>query len=161
MYDELDNCETRLLVSGTFGQYVPQRFVSLYNAEVWGVSAAAIQVLLAGPEHEMYWEVWADEVLNFAQSTDEDGTTWFLAQTPEGDVFACRRLAAMSPEQYASEGGARCPICRSQDIEGGSVDILAGAACQEIGCNNCDATWVDIYRLVNYEELDTHNNEGT
>lgn len=160
MYDELDKCETQLLVDGAHGQYVPKIFAERYLASDWSISDEARQVLLAGPEHDLYWEVWAEEVLDFASRTDLGGKTWFLAQTPDGDLFACHRLAAMTPEQYVSEGGARCPNCRSQDLEGGSVDILDGAACQQVGCNDCDATWIDTYRLDKYEELDIPDNEG-
>jgi transcription elongation factor Elf1 len=40
-----------------------------------------------------------------------------------------------------------CIICDSDNIEGGSVDVDAGGATQEITCNNCGAYWHDLYVL--------------
>jgi len=57
----------------------------------------------------------------------------------------------MTNEEYVNSGGCCCPFCRSQDIEGGSVDVDAGGASQECWCKACDRSWVDSYVLANYE----------
>lgn len=57
----------------------------------------------------------------------------------------------MTTEQYVETGGTRCPFCGSQSIEGDSFEVDAGGAAQEVGCNNCDKTWTDVYTLTKYE----------
>jgi hypothetical protein len=42
----------------------------------------------------------------------------------------------------------------SHDIEGGSIEIDAAGASQSVRCNDCGATWVDVYSLVRYEDLE-------
>ncbi len=51
----------------------------------------------------------------------------------------------------------RCPVCDSDDIEGGSVEIDAGGATQEVSCKECDTEWTDIYKLddVMFTNIDT------
>ena len=77
--------DTRTLVDGAAGIYVPKRFVTNYEATEWGVSPEDAAVLAAGPDAEDYWEVW-DEVLQTARYTDKDGKVWSLSQ--DSDLFA-------------------------------------------------------------------------
>jgi len=44
---------------------------------------------------------------------------------------------------------SRCinPNCLSGNIEGGSVEVDAGGATQDISCLDCDSTWTDLYKL--------------
>ena len=46
-----------------------------------------------------------------------------------------------------------CPVCDSDDIEGGATDIDGNEACQKVGCNDCSATWIDTYTLSSYTML--------
>lgn len=73
--------ERVLLVDGCAGIYVPQRFAQNYDMRFWGVSVEAEAVLLSGPDHEDYWEVW-DEVLMECGV----GGDWRLWQ--DGDLWA-------------------------------------------------------------------------
>jgi len=41
----------------------------------------------------------------------------------------------------------RCLNCDSDNIEGGSVDVDAGGATQDISCNDCGSSWTDLYVL--------------
>lgn len=75
----------QVLIDGFHGVCVPQAFAEAYNLHDWGISTEDINVLLAGPEHPDYWDVW-DLVLYNASFTDEDGTVWTLYQ--DGDLFA-------------------------------------------------------------------------
>lgn len=43
----------------------------------------------------------------------------------------------------------KCPHCKSEDIDGKSVEIERASAIQEVGCNDCGATWVDTYTHTN------------
>ena len=54
---------------------------------------------------------------------------------------------------YATIGGGQCPICRSEDIEGGNVTVETGGAWQTCSCNNCDHSWDDVYVLTGYTDL--------
>ena len=40
-----------------------------------------------------------------------------------------------------------CLNCGSSNIEGGSINIDAGGATQDISCLTCDSTWTDLYKL--------------
>ena len=46
-------------------------------------------------------------------------------------------------KNYLEKHGAVCPVCGSHQIEGGSVNINAGAAYQNCYCNDCQAEWTD------------------
>lgn len=61
----------------------------------------------------------------------------------------------MTEEEYVAAGGVRCPKCGSQNLSGDSFDTWAGGASQSIGCNDCDAEWTDMYKLVGYGEIMT------
>ncbi len=41
----------------------------------------------------------------------------------------------------------RCLNCDSDNIEGGSVNVDAGGAIQDIYCNDCGSSWSDLYKL--------------
>lgn len=49
---------------------------------------------------------------------------------------------------YIASGGVHCPVCKSQNIVGDSFESDAGIAWQEIGCDDCEANWVDNYTLI-------------
>jgi hypothetical protein len=49
---------------------------------------------------------------------------------------------------YLATGAITCPFCGSPHIEGGSVDVDAGGASQEIGCSECNEEWIDVYTLT-------------
>ena len=73
------------------------------------------------------------------------------------DVVMNKALEEMTDrareEMYISRCGVHCPVCDSDDIEGGPVEIDAGYASQEVMCNNCGADWVDGYTLTGYLHL--------
>lgn len=54
-------------------------------------------------------------------------------------------------EDYISKGGVLCPYCGSGNIKGGEFNIDAGTASQEVGCDDCDSAWVDVYKLIDIE----------
>jgi len=49
--------------------------------------------------------------------------------------------------------GNHCPECHNSDISGGSVEVQANTAFQEVACNNCGAEWNDLYTLSGVEIL--------
>lgn len=49
--------------------------------------------------------------------------------------------------RYLEGGYGHCPNCLSDEIEGGGITVSDNLAHQEVGCNECNAEWVDEYRL--------------
>ena len=41
-----------------------------------------------------------------------------------------------------------CPFCKSENISGSNIEIDANSAWQDVGCDDCNKDWRDIYRLV-------------
>ena len=63
------------------------------------------------------------------------------------------KLTAAAAAEYVDRGYSRCPFCKSEEIEGGSLEVDGNHAWQEVICSACDAAWRDIYRLVGvYDE---------
>lgn len=64
----------------------------------------------------------------------------------------------MGDVDYRLNGYAHCPICGSDQIEGGPVDIQGAYAVQEVGCIECGAQWDDLYNLTGFINLE--NGDG-
>ena len=62
-------------------------------------------------------------------------------------------ITVLTPSEYVGKFGLQCPCCTSTDIEGGEVNIDAGTATQEVGCNSCGASWQDVYNLASYDNV--------
>ena len=75
--------ECECLLDGHRGIYIPQNFAENHG-EAWGVSEEDRSILLAGPDHEFYWDTWSD-VLDTA-TLQYNGKTWHLHQ--DSDLFA-------------------------------------------------------------------------
>lgn len=45
---------------------------------------------------------------------------------------------------------SRCPCCDDSNVEGGFVEIDAGAAWQNVTCINCSFSWTDNYKLIGF-----------
>jgi len=60
----------------------------------------------------------------------------------------------ITSKEYVKQGGVVCPNCGSHDICGESIEVNSGGAFQTISCNDCEAVWVDNYKLTGYSELD-------
>lgn len=59
-----------------------------------------------------------------------------------------------SSEEYAASGFGHCPVCGSDEIQGGPVDVDGNQATQEVSCDACNSTWDDVYTLTGYRNLD-------
>ena len=45
-------------------------------------------------------------------------------------------------------------MCLSVEVRcAGSLEATGGAAAQSMECNDCEATWVDVYHLAAYDFL--------
>mgnify|MGYP001565147231 CR=1 FL=1 len=54
-------------------------------------------------------------------------------------------------KRYVNKGFSKCPFCKSDDIQGDSIEVDGHSVWQEIECMNCQAEWTDIYTLTNME----------
>jgi len=54
-------------------------------------------------------------------------------------------------KEYVDAGGGFCPNCRSDQIEGDSVDFDGRYCSQRMSCLECDAVWFDVYTLSSVE----------
>lgn len=87
--------DTMLYLSDARGQYIPRDFAQQTIREcVTGVDQTDWDTLLAGPDHEWYWEAW-NSVCNDAIVTDpksgqayrihQDGDCWLIPVEWEWD----------------------------------------------------------------------------
>ena len=74
--------EPVFLMSDFWGQYMPKEFVEGY--EFKGASDSDINIILEGPEHELYWEAW-DNICDSAYMMI-DGVKHTLFHS--GDLYA-------------------------------------------------------------------------
>ncbi len=50
--------------------------------------------------------------------------------------------------------GITCPYCGGLDIWSNDIpEVIKGKMCQKIECENCEAVWLDVYKLEGYEEI--------
>ncbi len=96
---------TWLLVEGSRGQYVPRFFAQLYGEKhlrhvasvlkdktltefnPWHMPKGCEEVLLAGPDHEHYWEVW-DQCLSSCYLDAAHATKRMVLLYEGADLFA-------------------------------------------------------------------------
>jgi transcription elongation factor Elf1 len=57
--------------------------------------------------------------------------------------------------EYIRRHGAECPVCQSNQIEGGFIEIAGNTARQHVHCLECGASWDADYNLVGYSNLQT------
>lgn len=69
-------------------------------------------------------------------------------------------LTANQKKVYLKNVAVKCPYCGSGDITGSQIDVEGNSAIQEVTCDNCDARWHDVYKLVDVlEDKAPENNE--
>ena len=56
-------------------------------------------------------------------------------------------------KEYVASGGGECPGCGSNKITAGNMEMDGTQAYTQVVCNECDATWQDIYRLVSIDKF--------
>lgn len=100
------------LMDSARGVFIPRDFASLVtadndlpNAGKWsGIDKEDLQILSCGPDHELYWEVWA-AVLDNTTFTALDGAEYHLHQ--DGDLWmVCSER--MTLEEQRDLLGAQC-----------------------------------------------------
>ena len=61
-----------------------------------------------------------------------------------------KNLTQEQKERYL-KASHRCPHCKSEDIEGDTVEVNEGEATQRVICCNCNQDWTDIYTLTDVQ----------
>jgi len=108
-----------LVLSDRNGIYIPQYLAESINVagDCWeGFKGEDIEILLAGPDHEHYWDAW-DSVLSFARFIDSQGRTWYLYQ--DGDLWIYNE-ELMSDEEYFNLFGDRRERSHELDFDSDS-----------------------------------------
>lgn len=88
--------DTLLWLDDHRGVYIPRDFANRFkdrDKNVSGVSADEWAILEAGPDHEQYWDVWADVEQNAIVTDDngakfrlyQDGALWLVPEGMEWD----------------------------------------------------------------------------
>ena len=72
-------------------------------------------------------------------------------ETSVAKRFENNQLSKEEKKNYIKSGYAKCPKCKDDNIEGGSVEIDANGASQDVICLACGAEWTDIYKLSDIE----------
>jgi len=63
---------------------------------------------------------------------------------------------SISNVEFVSKLGLICPACGRYEIESTeSMQLDDGYCWQGMECNDCEATWQDIYHLASYDNLET------
>lgn len=82
-----DNAE--FYADSAMGIYIPQYFAEkMDHSKVSGVAQEEWDILLAGPDHAEYWDVWND-VENNAVMTDNNGKKWTLLHDMDLWIVPC------------------------------------------------------------------------
>lgn len=79
--------EPELLVDSHHGIYVPQYFAQAYDMRAWHVKPEDEKILLAGPDHEWYWDT-CDDVERYAWAYPVKGSRKKYTLYQDGDLWA-------------------------------------------------------------------------
>lgn len=63
-----------------------------------------------------------------------------------------KKLTVTQKRKYI-KNSSKCPFCNSDSIEADSLDMEGDAVFQDIFCNECRASWRDMYKLVEVEAI--------
>lgn len=53
--------------------------------------------------------------------------------------------------EYCASEGSQCPTCKSDQIEGGGLEVEGNTVVQDMSCKNCGADWLDIYTRSGFQ----------
>ncbi len=60
----------------------------------------------------------------------------------------------LTQKQFIEEGGSCCPSCKGSDIESEGIEVDGSIAWAEVSCNECSATWQELYKICGYDNLE-------
>ncbi len=62
-------------------------------------------------------------------------------------------LTEAREEKYVKSGGSSCPGCGSSKITAGDIEADGAQAYCNVTCNQCGATWQDLFKLVGIDNF--------
>jgi C4-type Zn-finger protein len=64
----------------------------------------------------------------------------------------------LTNEHYVAKMGNHCPVCEGRDIDSSANGAEYGEdwCSVSVECENCGATWKDIYKLTGFSDLETN-----
>lgn len=63
-------------------------------------------------------------------------------------------LSVLAKASHIQGGGARCPCCHSDHIDGDRLEHDGdGGVTQTVECAKCNSSWTDVYRLVDVKGI--------
>lgn len=78
--------EPILFLSDARGVYIPRDFANEIRRDcLSGVDDAALDILRTGPDHPLYWDVWADVESSAVVTDPESGVAYYVYQ--DGDCW--------------------------------------------------------------------------
>lgn len=63
-------------------------------------------------------------------------------------------LTKKQKKKYMINNGNICPFCESEEISADHADFDDCWVWRKVECNQCKKQWVDIYKLVDIEDVD-------
>ena len=62
--------------------------------------------------------------------------------------------------RYLVLGGKYCPNCQSESIVAGPVEVDGRSAHTEVECEECHATWQEVFTLTGIDNLNVPSGQG-
>lgn len=59
-----------------------------------------------------------------------------------------------STEYAVDRGGSVCPVCESEDISAGTLEVDGTQVWSTVTCAACESKWDDVFTLQYYTNLD-------
>jgi len=84
-----------------------------------------------------------DNVIVLALPLETDGP----GEPGESTTTSTPESTLPHAKEYVDADGVFCPHCRSDQIEGDSVDFDGRYCTQRMRCLDCDVVWFDVYTL--------------
>ena len=63
-----------------------------------------------------------------------------------------KKLTRARIRDYIKHGSC-CPLCGSEAITGGHIEVDSSGAWQELNCADCLLIWQDVYQLVGVDNV--------
>lgn len=62
--------------------------------------------------------------------------------------------------QYTQRKGFYCPVCQEYlEMEAQQIKVQDNLAFQQVNCQKCDSSWVDVFQLIGYDSLEQKEEE--
>jgi len=101
------------------------------------------------------WMYAREEDNLWALDDDTDEYEWITDNDAEAEAMAAFEDALRPFNAEAEHKLEHCPVCGRHDLTGGPVTTGDGMAAQEMSCDWCGATWLDLYRGFEQTDIET------